>query len=122
MDEGDTDDVRLSPGEHLALLRIEAALGRDRRFARAMRGRPAGPWSAVRRFARAKRRRPTGPWLAVSVLALACASVLLAVLGIRTADPAVVWCFAALWPLTLLQTFRLLRRLTHRDDRDPRRM
>ncbi|WP_037671219.1 DUF3040 domain-containing protein [Streptomyces griseus] len=104
MDDGDTDDVRLSPSERLALLRIEATLGRDRRFARAMRGKPAGPW------------------LIVSVLLLAAASVFLAVMGIRTSDPVVVWCFAALWPLTLFQTFRLLRRLSRRAGRRPRRL
>lgn len=104
MDDGDTDDVRLSPSERLALLRIEVTLGRDRRFARAMRGKPAGAW------------------LTVSVLLLAASSVFLAVLGIRTSDPVVVWCFAALWPLTLFQTFRLLRRLSRRGGRRPRRL
>ncbi|MFG2127162.1 DUF3040 domain-containing protein [Streptomyces sp. NPDC048751] len=110
MEDGHTDDVRLSPGERLALLRIEATLGRDRRFARAMRGEPP------------VRTRRGLPWLTASVLLLASASILLAVLAIRTSNPTVIWCFAALWPLTLFQTFRLLRRLVRRGGRGSRRL
>ncbi|MEU0335926.1 DUF3040 domain-containing protein [Streptomyces sp. NPDC006193] len=88
------DDVELSPRERRALLRIEADLRRDRRFARRT-GRP-----------RRERRLP----LAVSLLGIASAFV--AVMGIRTSDPALLWCFALLWPLTLCQGFRLLCRIS----------
>ncbi|MEU1007507.1 DUF3040 domain-containing protein [Streptomyces sp. NPDC088810] len=86
------DDVRLSPRERLALLQIEANLRQDRRFARHM--------GALR----------DRTWLPASVLLLAAASAFVAVMGIRTSDPALLWCFALLWPLTLFQAFRLLCR------------
>ncbi|MGW4569242.1 DUF3040 domain-containing protein [Streptomyces sp. NPDC004561] len=86
------DEIRLSPRERLALLEIEARLRQDRRFARRMGG--------VRREV----------WLPVGVLLLVVASAFAAVMGIRTSDPALLWCFALLWPLTLFQAFRLLRR------------
>ncbi|MGW4599150.1 DUF3040 domain-containing protein [Streptomyces sp. NPDC004457] len=88
------DEVRLSPRERLALLRIEADLRRDRRFARRM---GAGPREV---------------WLPVAVSLLTVASVFVAVMGIRTSDPALLWCFALLWPVTLFQAFRLLCRAT----------
>ncbi|MFS4095492.1 DUF3040 domain-containing protein [Streptomyces sp. AF1A] len=93
------DEVRLSPRERLALLEIEASLRRDRGFARRM-----GP----------PRR---GVWLPLGVLLLAVASAFVAVMGIRTSDPALLWCFALLWPLTLCQAFRLLCRAARRGDR-----
>ncbi|MFI9247390.1 DUF3040 domain-containing protein [Streptomyces sp. NPDC053086] len=86
------DEVRLSARERLALLQIEANLRQDRRLARRM--------GAGRR----------GVWLPVAVLLLAMASVFVAVMGIRTSDPTLLWCFALLWPLTLFQAFRLLCR------------
>lgn len=86
------DEVRLSARERLALLQIEANLLQDRRFARRM--------GAVRH----------GLWLPAAVLLLAVASGFVAVMGIRTSDPALLWCFALLWPLTLFQAFRLLCR------------
>ncbi|GAA3112776.1 DUF3040 domain-containing protein [Streptomyces echinatus] len=86
------DKVRLSAGERLALLQIEASLWQDRRFARRMGvARP-------------------GVWLPVAVLLLGVSSVFVAVMGLRTSDPALLWCFALLWPLTLFQAFRLLCR------------
>ncbi|MET8772701.1 DUF3040 domain-containing protein [Streptomyces sp. NPDC004658] len=88
------DEARLSPRERLALLRIEADLLRDRRFARRMGA------------------APRGVWLPVAVLLLTVASVFVAVMGIRTSDPALLWSFALLWPLTLFQAFRLLCRAT----------
>ncbi|MEV4336849.1 DUF3040 domain-containing protein [Streptomyces sp. NPDC049590] len=88
------DGVRLSARERLALARIEAGLRQDRRFARRMG--EAGE----------------GPWLPVAVLLLGVSSVFVAVMGIRTSDPALLWCFALLWPLTLVQAFRLLCRTT----------
>jgi len=86
------DSPRMSPGERLILEDIEKTLRRDRRFERAMR---------------AQRRTP---WLAAAVTLLAPASVVLMVAGIRTSDPAVIWAFAGVWPLTLLLAFRLLCR------------
>ena len=91
------DEVRLSPWERISLLQIEADLRKDRRFLRRM--------SAPRR-----RAVPRGTWLPVSVLLLLAASVFVAVMGIRTSDTALLWCFALLWPLTLFQAFRLLCR------------
>ncbi|MEU0969360.1 DUF3040 domain-containing protein [Streptomyces sp. NPDC005917] len=85
-------DVRLSPYERLALSRIEAELRADRPFARRMgtgRGRI---------------------WLRLAVALLTAASLFLAVMGIRTPDPVVLWCFAVVWPLTLIQGVRLLCR------------
>ncbi|MFG3009755.1 DUF3040 domain-containing protein [Streptomyces cinerochromogenes] len=98
------DEVRLSLRERLVLARIEAGLRQDRRFARRM-GR-------TRRRARTGRtgRARRGVWLPAAVLLLTVASVFVAVMGIRTSDPALLWCFALLWPLTLLQAFRLLCR------------
>ncbi|MFF4307173.1 DUF3040 domain-containing protein [Streptomyces sp. NPDC001601] len=92
----DPDDVVLSPGERLALQRIAAELSADRRLARRMEQ----PHPGSRRL-----------WLPLSVAALACASLVLGVAGIRTSDPAVICCFAALWPVTLVQGFRLLCRI-----------
>jgi hypothetical protein len=89
------DEVRLSHRERIALLQIEADLRRDRRFARRM--------GAAHREV----------WLSSAVLLLMVASVFVAVMGIRTSDPALLWCFALLWPLTLFQAFRLLCRATH---------
>ncbi|WP_225827422.1 DUF3040 domain-containing protein [Streptomyces naphthomycinicus] len=86
------DEVRLSPRERLALLRIEADLRQDPRF--------------VRRMGAARH----GVWLPVSVVLLAVASVFVAVMGVRTSDPALMWCFMLVWPLTLVQAFRLLCR------------
>ncbi|MEV5956497.1 DUF3040 domain-containing protein [Streptomyces sp. NPDC051987] len=84
--------VRLSPYERLALMRIEAHLRRDRRFARRM---------GVRR-ARSR--------LWPALLLLAAASTVLAVVGVRTSDPVALWGFAVAWPLTLVQGARLLCR------------
>ncbi|MFC9280598.1 DUF3040 domain-containing protein [Streptomyces collinus] len=99
------DDVRLSPRERVALLIIEAELRQDRRFVHRMRATPGRS-----RFHR-------GAWLPLAFLLLACASVFTAVVGIRTSEPSLLWCFALLWPLTLLQGFRLLCRATRRRPR-----
>jgi hypothetical protein len=88
----DPDGVALSSHERFALWCIESELSEDRRLARRMR-HPGGR-----------------PWLPLAVAASTCASLLLLVMGILTSDPAVLWCFAALWPVTLLLAFRLPRR------------
>jgi hypothetical protein len=85
-------DVRLSPHERLVLSRIEAELRADRRFMRRMRARRG----LVR--------------LRLAVALLTAASLFLAVMGIRTSAPVVLWCFAVVWPLTLIQGIRLLSR------------
>ncbi|MEU2927303.1 DUF3040 domain-containing protein [Streptomyces sp. NPDC048304] len=90
------DDVRLSLRERLVLVQIETDLRRDRRFARRMGGT----------------RRDV--WLPVAVLLLGVASAFAAVMGVRTSDPALLCCFALLWPLTLVQAFRLLCRTVRR--------
>ncbi|MEU9392911.1 hypothetical protein AB0D86_23275 [Streptomyces sp. NPDC048324] len=52
--------------------------------------------------------RPFWPLPAVTLLG--AASLFLLVVGIRTSKPGVIWAFAAVWPLPLLQGFRLLCR------------
>ncbi|MEW2625862.1 DUF3040 domain-containing protein [Streptomyces sp. NPDC048106] len=99
------EETRLSPRERLALLEIEAHLRQDRGFARRMEGgahREQGD------------RAHRGVWLPVGVLLLAVASAFCAVMGIRTSDPGLLWCFAVLWPFTLFQSFRLLCRAARR--------
>ncbi|MEV0738546.1 DUF3040 domain-containing protein [Streptomyces sp. NPDC050549] len=95
----DPEGIALSSYERLAFLLIEAELHRDRQLVRRMR------------------HPETRPWLSLSVAALTCASLLLLVTGILTADLAVLCCFAALWPVTLLLAFRLLRRPANTEDR-----
>jgi 1,4-dihydroxy-2-naphthoate octaprenyltransferase len=96
------DEVRLSPRERLVLLQIEKDLRQDRRFARRM-GDAHGR-----------------VWLPTAVLLLGIASAFVAVMGVRTSDPALLCCFALLWPLTLFQAFRLLcRAVRHRSHARP---
>ena len=103
----DPDDVVLSSHERLALRSIEAELSCDRRLARSMRGHAGHRL----RLARKTRGHPGSRlWLPFSVALLACASLFLVVMGIRTADPALICGFAGLWPFTVLLAFRLLRR------------
>ncbi|MFJ9118708.1 hypothetical protein ACIRJO_24500 [Streptomyces sp. NPDC102394] len=54
-----------------------------------------------------------------AVTLLGAASLFLLVVGIRTADPGVIRSFAAAWPLTLLQGFRLLCRWTEPEQPAP---
>ncbi|MFD7233205.1 DUF3040 domain-containing protein [Streptomyces sp. NPDC059881] len=96
----DPEDSVLSSRERLALRHIAAELSADRRLARRMRHLP-----------------PRLRWLTLSVSILTCASLVLVVMGIRTSDPNIIWSFAVLWPLTLIQAFRLLCRLTVTGDR-----
>ncbi|MGY6026779.1 DUF3040 domain-containing protein [Streptomyces spinosirectus] len=96
-DRNEHDDNVLSPHEKLALRHIEAQLSGDRRLVRRM---------GLTRPPRARR------WLALTVAVLTCASLFFAVMGIRTSDPQFIWSFAALWPFTVLQAFRLLCRMS----------
>ncbi|MGV4982911.1 DUF3040 domain-containing protein [Streptomyces sp. NRAIS4] len=93
------DEVRLSPRERRVLMQIETDLRQDRGFACRM-------GDAHREV-----------WLPAAVALLGMASAFVAVMGVRTSDPAVLWCFALLWPLTLFQAFRLLRRAARRRPR-----
>ncbi|WP_258314687.1 DUF3040 domain-containing protein [Streptomyces sp. Act143] len=109
-ERSDPDDVVLSPHERLALSRMEAELSADRRLTRRMRRQVR---RRAHRLVRPGARRPVSRrWLPLSTAALLSASVFLVVMGVRTSEPAVLWCFAVLWPLTLLQGFRLLCRAT----------
>lgn len=90
MDEVDRVDdgspgVRFTIRDRLLLKRVEFEMRRERRHGR-------------------------DPWLATAVALFGAASVFLMVVGMLTSDPAVIWAFAILWPLTLLQAFRLLCR------------
>jgi hypothetical protein len=104
-DRTPSDDVELSAQERLTLLRIEAELRRDRRLARRMNASP-----------------PRRVWLSLTVAVLMCASAVLGILGIRTADPALVRAFAVLWPITVLAAFGLLCRATRSGGRAMPRM
>ncbi|KAB1990311.1 DUF3040 domain-containing protein [Streptomyces triticiradicis] len=93
MDDRDrTDGVRLTARERAALAEIEEGLRQDHDPAPT----PCRPTGG--------RRLPV-----VVALMLVC-SVVLAVVGIRTSEPALLWCFAVMWPLTVLQVIRLLGR------------
>ncbi|MER5400681.1 DUF3040 domain-containing protein [Streptomyces sp. NPDC002599] len=93
VDEKDhADGVRLTARERAALAEIEEGLRRDHAPAPAPH-HPSG-----------------GRRLPVAVALMLVCSVVLAVVGIRTSDAAFLWCFAVLWPLTVLQIVRLLGR------------
>ncbi|MEU5089903.1 DUF3040 domain-containing protein [Streptomyces sp. NPDC021356] len=91
---------RLPDHEQRILDEIERALNRDRRLARRL--------SATRR-----RRRPDPTrvaayaprtWTVVMLLAVAVA---LLAAGAATAEPGVIWAFAAVWPMALFAALRL---------------
>jgi hypothetical protein len=98
----------LRDDEQRILAGMERALRRDRRLDRRLRtmGRP-------------RRIPPVPRWWrcrprvhAVTVVVLLVASVALMAAGIATSEPAVIWTFAAVWPVTLYSVFRLLCRWT----------
>ncbi|MER6287918.1 DUF3040 domain-containing protein [Streptomyces sviceus] len=96
---------RLPDHEQRILDEMERALRRDRRLARRMRSnRP--------------RRRPDLTRVThyrphvLTVSLLLALSIGLMVTGIVTSRPAVIWAFAAVWPLALFAVFRLLCRWT----------
>lgn len=98
---------RLPDHEQRILDEVERALRRDRRLERRLRTH------RLRRcpdLSRVSHYRPH----VLTVGLLLTASVTLMVLGIVTSRPAVIWTFAALWPLTLFATFRLVCRWTER--------
>ncbi len=98
---------RLPEHEQRILDEMEADLRRDRGLRRRLRTlgvkRTLSAW-----VARVAHHRPR-VW---SVALLVLVSAILMVAGIRTWEPAVIWAFAAVWPLTLFGVFRLLCRWT----------
>lgn len=95
----------LRDDEQHVLSEVERALRRDRRLDRRMRtlGRRRRPL-----LARVARYRPR-LW---TVAVLLVVSVIIMAAGIDTSEPAVIWVFAAVWPVTLYSVFRLLCRWT----------
>lgn len=96
---------RLPDHEQRILDEVERALRRDRRLARRMRT------LRLRRRPDLSRVTCYRPHVLTVGLLLAV-SVALMVTGIVTSRPAVIWAFAAFWPLTLFAVFRLLCRWT----------
>ncbi|WP_445526049.1 DUF3040 domain-containing protein [Streptomyces cyslabdanicus] len=94
---------RLPDREQRILNEIERALSHDRRLVRRMRsGRRRPDLSRVASYA-------PRAW---TVVLLATVSVALLTAGAVTAEPAVIWAFAAVWPVTLFSALRLLCRRT----------
>ncbi|MBC9726501.1 DUF3040 domain-containing protein [Streptomyces sp. TRM68367] len=98
---------RLPDHEQRILDEMERALRRDRRLDRRLRTLRA------RRFPDLARLAAYSPRLR-TVVSLLAVSVALMVAGIVTSEPAVIWAFAALWPLALFAVFRTLCRWTER--------
>ncbi|AQS66785.1 DUF3040 domain-containing protein [Streptomyces pactum] len=96
---------RLSDHEQRVLDEVERALCRDRGLDRRLRTLRLGRCPGLGRPAAYRPRTPT-------VLLLLTVSVTLLVTGIVTSEPAVIWSFAAVWPVTLFAVFRLLCRWT----------
>ncbi|MGW0288359.1 DUF3040 domain-containing protein [Streptomyces tuirus] len=100
---------RLPDHEQRILDEMERALRRNRRLDRRLRtlrlSRLPDPARGIARLAAYRPR----VW---TVAILLTVSVALLVTGIITARPAVIWAFAAVWPLTLFAGFRLMRRRT----------
>ncbi|MET9765336.1 DUF3040 domain-containing protein [Streptomyces sp. NPDC006372] len=98
---------RLPDHEQRILDEMERALRRDRRLDRRLRTlRLSRLPDPARVFVRLASYRPR-VWTVAVLLAV---SVALLVTGIVTSEPAVIWAFAALWPLTLFAGFRLMCR------------
>jgi hypothetical protein len=95
----------LRDDEQHILDQMERALRRDRRLDRRMRALDRGRRPALTRLARYRPR----PW---TVAVLLVVSVALMAAGIDTAEPAVIWTFAAVWPVTLYSAFRLVCKWT----------
>ncbi|MGW0820285.1 DUF3040 domain-containing protein [Streptomyces sp. NPDC002845] len=94
---------RLPAHEQRILDELEASLRRDRRLDRQLRTlRPRRRPNLAPIAAYRPRGLTVALWLALSVT--------LMVAGILTSEPAVIWAFAAVWPLTLYGLFRLLCR------------
>ncbi|MGW5134368.1 DUF3040 domain-containing protein [Streptomyces sp. NPDC004135] len=98
---------RLPDHEQRILDEMERVLRRDRRLDRRMRTlRPSRRPDPARVLARLASYRPR----ILTVAVLVAVSTGLMVAGMVTSQPAVIWAFAALWPLTLFAGFRLMCR------------
>ncbi|MEU3347654.1 DUF3040 domain-containing protein [Streptomyces sp. NPDC006700] len=92
---------RLPDREQRILNEIERALSRDRRLVRRLRsGRRLPVLSRVASYA-------PPMW---AVMLLTAVSLALLTAGAVTAEPGVIWAFAAVWPVTLFCVLRLLCR------------
>ncbi|MER7562087.1 DUF3040 domain-containing protein [Streptomyces sp. NPDC048523] len=96
---------RLPDHEQRILDEVERALRRDRRLDRRMR---TGRLRRRPDLSRVTHYRPH----VLTVGLLLSVSITLMVTGIVTSRPAVIWAFAAVWPLALFAAFRLLCRWT----------
>lgn len=98
---------RLPDHEQRILDEVERALRRDRRLDRRLRTH------RLRRCPDLSRVTHYRPHV-MTVGLLLTAAITLLVLGIVTSRPAVIWSFAAVWPLALFASFRLVCRWTER--------
>ena len=96
---------RLPDHEQRILDEVERALRRDRRLERRMR---TGRLRRRPDLSRVAHYRPR----VLTVGLLLAVSITLMVTGIVTSRPAVIWAFAAVWPLALYAVFRVLCRWT----------
>lgn len=96
---------RLPDHEQRILDEVERALRRDRRLDRRMR---TGRLRRRPDLSRVTHYRPR----VLTVGLLLAVSITLMVTGIVTSRPAVIWAFAAVWPVALFAAFRLLCRWT----------
>jgi hypothetical protein len=94
---------RLSDHEQRVLDEVERALSRDRRLDRRLRTLRLSRRPDLTQLVSYRPRTLT-------VLLLLALSVTLLVTGIVTSAPGVIWAFAAVWPVTLFASFRLLCR------------
>ncbi|MGW5612499.1 DUF3040 domain-containing protein [Streptomyces sp. NPDC003877] len=98
---------RLPDHEQRILDEMERVLRRDRRLDRRLRtlrlSRLPGPARILSRIASYRPR-------VLTVAVLLAVSTGLMVVGMATSEPAVIWAFAALWPVTLFAGFRLMCR------------
>jgi hypothetical protein len=91
----------LHDDERHILDEMERVLRRDRRLDRRMRTLGRRRPTVMARVAGYRPR----PWTVALLLVI---SVALMAAGIDTSEPAVIWAFAAVWPVTLYSAFRLL--------------
>ncbi|MGC5034750.1 DUF3040 domain-containing protein [Streptomyces sp. DT190] len=98
---------RLPDHEQRILDEMERVLRRDRRLDRRLRtlrlSRLPDPARILSRIASYRPR-------VLTVAVLLAVSTGLMVVGMATSEPAVIWAFAALWPVTLFAGFRLMCR------------
>ncbi|MGV9287366.1 DUF3040 domain-containing protein [Streptomyces sp. NPDC003719] len=97
---------RLPDHEQRILDEVERALRRDRRLDRRLRTLRLRRGPDLTRLASYRPRTLT-------VFLLLALSVTLMVTGVVTSEPAVIWAFAAVWPLALFAVIRRLSRCSH---------